>query len=475
MEHAKVKNYTDLCNSIIRPQREEYSIEDLGPKEFSIKDRKYKRKDVGLLNFKGEYLSCSHFEPVIEERVNKLLPCVVFWHGNCGSCLDVLPIVTALLPLNITVFWFDFAGSGRSEGKYVSLGWFEKEDLEWVMLYLRSQTSVSIIGLWGQSMGAVTWLRYAATDPSIAGMVIDSPFSNLRTLWEDLWRKHSRIPLFIWKIIMRFIRRSILKMAKFDIYKLNIVQSAIKWFSPWKFFYPTNDDFVDPSHWKKLHEVYAGDKSITGFEGNHNSTRPQFFYDSCAIFFSENVLMWDSILKVSSKPNIHRSQEEDKPVDKLPEFENTKLRNLDDVLKDRNSEGLIKLDEKVNSHMNRCRNIESQKLIEYEDNEIKLATVRSITTVTEERERDQSVIDFFNKIGRFRDLPSYILEIYEAEEIENKSKWKQITDMNRYKDLVEDAINEFLVGNISEEEIKSIRIMLFQEESEFDTQSETVS
>ena len=226
MEKSKVGSYSDLWNSIIRPPRTEYSLDDLGPSQFSIKDRKYWRKDIGLLNSRGEYLSCSHFEPVEKERVNDVLPWVVFCHGNWGSRLDVLPIIVALLPYNITVFWFDFSGSGRSEGKYVSLGWHEKDDLDWVIKYLRSQKTVSTIGLWGTSMGAVTWLRYASEDPTIAGLVLDSPFSNLRTLCEELWRKNSKIPLFLWKIGMRFLRRSILKMAKFDIYKLDIIEAA---------------------------------------------------------------------------------------------------------------------------------------------------------------------------------------------------------------------------------------------------------
>jgi hypothetical protein len=38
---------------------------------------------------------------------------------------------------------------------------------------------VSTIGLWGRSMGAVTALMYADYDPSIGGLVLDSPFSNL--------------------------------------------------------------------------------------------------------------------------------------------------------------------------------------------------------------------------------------------------------------------------------------------------------
>ena len=61
----------------------------------------------------------------------------------------------------------------------MTLGHKEKEDLQCVIDYLRSTNTVSLIGLWGRSMGAVTSIFQASRDPSIAGMVLDSPFSNL--------------------------------------------------------------------------------------------------------------------------------------------------------------------------------------------------------------------------------------------------------------------------------------------------------
>lgn len=48
-----------------------------------------------------------------------------------------------------------------------------------VIEYLRLTQKVGLIGLWGRSMGAVTSIFYTSNDPSIAGMVLDSPFSNL--------------------------------------------------------------------------------------------------------------------------------------------------------------------------------------------------------------------------------------------------------------------------------------------------------
>lgn len=130
--------------------------------------------------------------------------------------------VECLLQYNICVCAFDFTGSGLSEGvvwndsfdqsnsyagDIVTLGTNEQEDLKEVVAYLRSTGRISKIGmnalavpfsvdqpmelglilvqcqgLWGRSMGAVSCLLYAARDPSMAGMVLDSPFSSLPEL-----------------------------------------------------------------------------------------------------------------------------------------------------------------------------------------------------------------------------------------------------------------------------------------------------
>ena len=91
----------------------------------------------------------------------------------------------------ISVFSFDFAGCGLSEGEYISLGWYERDDVDVVVDWLRKSDRVSSIGLWGRSMGAVTALMHADRDPSIAGLVLDSAFSSLRTLAEELAKTYS--------------------------------------------------------------------------------------------------------------------------------------------------------------------------------------------------------------------------------------------------------------------------------------------
>lgn len=279
-----------LINFIIRPPRAEYNPKnDLLDQEFMLKGKWYQRKDLELSNCRGEILQCSHYMPIGFSE-GKALPCVVYCHGNSGCRADGSEAAIILLPLNITVFTLDFSGSGLSGGEYVTLGWNEKDDLRAVVDYLRADGNVSLIGLWGRSMGAVTSLMYGAEDPSIAGMVLDSPFSDLVDLMMELVDTYKkRLPKFTVKFAIHYMRRAILKKAKFDIMELNTIKVAKSSFVPVLFGHAVEDDFIQPHHSDRIYEAYVGDKNIIKFEGDHNSPRPQFYFDSISIFFN-NVL-----------------------------------------------------------------------------------------------------------------------------------------------------------------------------------------
>jgi pimeloyl-ACP methyl ester carboxylesterase len=126
-----------------------------------------------------------------------------------------------------TLLALDFAGSGRSEGSWVTLGWWEKDDLAsviqvreltksgtvfaaclaftvclrepgvsrtmflcvllyWPSQHLRDEERTSSIALWGRSMGAATALMHCPRDPLIDGMILDSPFSDLEQLINEI-------------------------------------------------------------------------------------------------------------------------------------------------------------------------------------------------------------------------------------------------------------------------------------------------
>ena len=80
--------------------------------------------------------------------------------------------------LGVAVVSFDFAGSGLSDGEYVTLGANERLDCRAVVTYLRAEGKTSTIAFWGRSMGAVTALLYADEDNMVDAMVLDSPFAS---------------------------------------------------------------------------------------------------------------------------------------------------------------------------------------------------------------------------------------------------------------------------------------------------------
>lgn len=203
--------------------------------------------------------------------------------------MDASDALHTLLPLGVSVFSFDFAGSGLSDGEYVSLGYYEKEDVVAVVDYLRASGEVSTIGLWGRSMGAATALLYAHMDPSIAGMILDSPYSDLEVLCDEvIVASGLKLPKTILKMGLAVMKKAILKRAKFDVAQCAPLKFVNACFVPALFVHGRQDDFIVPRHSEILAEKYGSDdKNRVLVEGGHNSARPSFLQDSASIFFAQ--------------------------------------------------------------------------------------------------------------------------------------------------------------------------------------------
>ena len=173
--------YNQLVHAFIRPPRARYQVSDLGPTTFRVGGSWFKRTDTKLVNNRGLELASSFWEPR-NAKEGSVRPCVMYLHGNSSCRAGVLEMLPNLLVAGFSVFAFDFAGCGHSEGEYISLGFYEKDDVATAVAWLRDCGRVSTIGLWGHSMGAATSMMFAHTDPSVAAMVLDCAFSDLQQL-----------------------------------------------------------------------------------------------------------------------------------------------------------------------------------------------------------------------------------------------------------------------------------------------------
>jgi pimeloyl-ACP methyl ester carboxylesterase len=261
-------------------------MEALGPPAFTFCGKRFTRTDFTLRTKRGFNLECSHWEPV--ERTADRIPVVIYMHGNSSARVEVLPQLSYLLSLGVAVFSFDFAGSGKSDGEYVSLGYYEREDLACVVAHLRATNVVSTLALWGRSMGAATSLMFGDRDPSIACMILDSPFADLTQLAEEMVEKGRDqgivVPTFVVSVALRMIAGSVKKQANVNIKNISPIAHADKCFIPALFVAGEHDDFIKKHHAEAIYERYAGDKNIIIVEGDHNSPRPKFMFDSASIF-----------------------------------------------------------------------------------------------------------------------------------------------------------------------------------------------
>jgi hypothetical protein len=287
-------SYENLWKAIIRPTRDNYSSKDLGPYKFELKSKNYKRTDIIIHNKRNLKLKCSFWEPFDEEREYDQLPCVIYLHGNSSSRLEALGQLKYLLPLNITVFAFDFSGSGKSEGDYISLGWHESDDVDCVINFLKKTNKVSTIGLWGRSMGAVTALIYGSKENNnLSAILLDSAFYSLKKLIEELIEKSIKIPNFIANSIIEKIRNTILEKANFDLMDIEPYAFAEKCFLPALFCHAENDSLINIHHCYDLYNIYPGEKEIYTLNGDHNTTRDKEFKHSASLFFYHNLNLND--------------------------------------------------------------------------------------------------------------------------------------------------------------------------------------
>jgi pimeloyl-ACP methyl ester carboxylesterase len=121
--------------------------------------------------------------------------------------------------------------------EFITLGVRESEDLRSVVAHLRAGGRVTKIGLWGRSMGAATSLFYGQKDPSVAALVLDSPFCKLTDLMQELVDtfgadRGMHVPRPLVRGAVALLRFTIKRKAKFDIADLDVSAAAAGSFVP---------------------------------------------------------------------------------------------------------------------------------------------------------------------------------------------------------------------------------------------------
>jgi fermentation-respiration switch protein FrsA (DUF1100 family) len=105
---------------------------------------------------------------------------VVIMHGHGGSMDWDVHRAPALQAAGFNVLLFDFRAHGRSEGKTVSFGYLERQDVLAAVEFLRGR-GMRRIGLLGFSFGGIAAMLAAPICPDIAAVVTDGGPARMRS------------------------------------------------------------------------------------------------------------------------------------------------------------------------------------------------------------------------------------------------------------------------------------------------------
>ena len=280
-------SYETLWKFIIRPPRDTYSEDLMGHPVFMFKGKTYLRKDYDLISSEGFIMKCSFFEPEEAFRPRKIMPVVLYLHGNSSSRLEGIHMAKELLKRDINLFVVDFPGCGLSEGEYISLGYHESHDVKILVDFIEKIPGVGYIGIWGRSMGAATTMIYAHKDERIKAICMDSPFADFSLLAKELVLKQIKLPNLLIEGALKIIKMTVKKKNGLDIDKLKPIEAAPETTQPAIFIHANGDELINNKHSEMLINAYKGkDKALRKCEGQHNTRRPnkvirevgEFFY-----------------------------------------------------------------------------------------------------------------------------------------------------------------------------------------------------
>ncbi len=190
---------------------------------------------------------------------------VIVSGGHKGQRQGALGISIALWRKGFNVIVYSYRGMSGSDRAPITFGIKEVLELQAVIAFARKRILHARIGLLGYSMGAVVSLLGAAGEPGVEALVLDSPFSDLRTLLIENVRTRARLPgtPFVWLAGLMLRARSGNRLA--DCSPISVLSSLEP--RPLFFIHGGADRITNVNHSRRLYDAYRGPREIWIVQG----------------------------------------------------------------------------------------------------------------------------------------------------------------------------------------------------------------
>lgn len=183
---------------------------------------------------------------------NKL---VILVHGFGGCHLYMLQYVDFFIQLGYDVLSIDSRGHGDSEGKYLTMGKIEKNDLRlWIenMLVKKQDYKIILFGL-DFSASAICLLLGEKLPNNVVLAIENGGFDNANKFLRFTFSKYKLKRLFTYKLLLNFAK----KTRNLDLKRIDVVDAIKKSKIPILFIHEQRDEFVPVEMVYKLSEVVS--------------------------------------------------------------------------------------------------------------------------------------------------------------------------------------------------------------------------
>jgi len=119
---------------------------------------------------------------------------IILVHGIRAYKEHFLLLASFLAKQGYNSVLIDLRAHGKSDGKYCTFGYYEKNDLKILVDSVFSFKNVSRrIGIWGQSLGGAIAIQALENDKRLQFGIIESTFSEFKTTVKDYFNYHVEI------------------------------------------------------------------------------------------------------------------------------------------------------------------------------------------------------------------------------------------------------------------------------------------
>jgi len=211
--------------------------------DFDFSEYDLMEKEEFTLSNMGADLKCV-FIPAPESGEGRK-KCIISAHGFGLNLIFSARYVSMFRALGYSAVIYDARGLGKSTGAS-SLGYLEKYDMKAIADWVRGRLGEdAVIGVHGESLGAITALEVLGVDPGIAFAIPDSCSTTVYKTFTDI----TRLPAFPFFSFLDLLSRLVYRVDMREIRPIDRVSASEV---PILFICGTNDKLTPPGESEKL-------------------------------------------------------------------------------------------------------------------------------------------------------------------------------------------------------------------------------